>query len=89
MLLVRHLPGFRYDPSRRFRAWLWTLVRNRWAGCRRGPAGPSPLGDLDRGGGPDPADAVADAEYGRYVTARALALMRDDFHETTWRACWA
>jgi len=28
-LLVRELPAFRYDSARRFRAWLWSVVRNR------------------------------------------------------------
>jgi RNA polymerase sigma-70 factor (ECF subfamily) len=28
--LVRHLPGFKYDPSRSFRGWLRTLTAHSW-----------------------------------------------------------
>lgn len=89
VLLVKHLPGFRYDPSRRFRAWLWTLVRNRSAERQRSPADPLPIDGLEQIGGMDPAEAVADTEYRQFIAARALELMRVEFHDTTWRACWA
>src|SRR6516165_5071035 len=28
-VLVRKLPEFRYDPGRRFRGWLWTVMLNK------------------------------------------------------------
>lgn len=86
--LVRALPDFRYDPGRRFRGWLWTVTANRWRETRR-RAGP------DRGGEgvpevalPDPAEAVDDAEYRRYLVGRALRVMRADFAPDQWQAFW-
>src|SRR5262249_4820933 len=31
VVLSREMPGFRHDPQRRFRGWLWTVLRNRWS----------------------------------------------------------
>src|SRR5215469_10244739 len=30
VVLVRKLPDFRYDPSRSFRCWMHTLLKNKW-----------------------------------------------------------
>src|SRR5438105_2006111 len=48
-VLVEKLPEFRYDRRRRFRGWLWTVLRNKWCDRRRrDAAGPVtvPLPDL-------------------------------------------
>ena len=35
-ILVEKLPNFRYDPSQSFRAWLKTILLNRWRNrCRQ------------------------------------------------------
>src|SRR5262249_34974139 len=35
-VLVHELPEFHYDPSQRFRGWLWTITLNKWRErCRR------------------------------------------------------
>jgi RNA polymerase sigma-70 factor (ECF subfamily) len=89
--LVQKLPELSYDPSRRFRGWLWTVVRNRWLEQRRraGPVCLTGSGDaLAEARGPDPSEEVAEEEYARILTTRALELMREEFHPTTWRACW-
>jgi RNA polymerase sigma-70 factor (ECF subfamily) len=90
-VLVQRLPEFRYDPGKRFRAWLWTVTVN----CcrqrqRRQPAlvlrddlaALSPTADAD------PAEAVAAEEYRLYLTRRAMELMRAEFQPSTWQAFW-
>src|SRR5262249_33286347 len=51
LLLMRTLPQFTYDPQKSFRAWLWTVMRNKVAAHRRGPqphsAGLSGVADSD------------------------------------------
>ncbi len=90
VVLVEQLPAFRYDPGRSFRAWLRTVLLNKWRDrCRR--RAPAALA----GGGADlpdplaPADeAAAEAEFRTLVVQRALRVMQADFQPATWRACW-
>jgi RNA polymerase sigma-70 factor (ECF subfamily) len=90
-VLARELPAFRYDPARSFRSWLRTVLLNKCRDRRRRlaasavePAGrPPPEAEV-----PDPAEDFADAEFCRAVAVRALRLMRAEFGEVTWRACW-
>jgi RNA polymerase sigma-70 factor (ECF subfamily) len=90
-ILVEKLPQFRYDPAKRFRAWLWTVTVNR---CRQGQrrqtarvysADPHTLGQITA---PDATDAIADEEYRQYLTRRALELMQAEFQPATWKAFW-
>jgi RNA polymerase sigma-70 factor (ECF subfamily) len=89
--LLQKLPDFHYDPRRSFRAWLRTVTWNTWRAKQRRAAQPrcasaSQLTDLEC---PDSADAFAEAEYSRHLTARALELMRAQFEPATWQAFWA
>lgn len=86
--LVKSLPGSGFDPKKgRFRSWLKTIVLNRardlWAKRRPDPVDPQALV-------PEPVDPPDfwDAEYDRLLLDRAFAVMRREFEETTWRACW-
>jgi RNA polymerase sigma-70 factor (ECF subfamily) len=90
LTLVRELPTFRYDPGRSFRAWLRTLLLNRWRDRARRAPPPLPVDPaaLDERPGTDPAAGVEDAEYRRYLARQALRLMQRDFQPVTWRACW-
>jgi RNA polymerase sigma-70 factor (ECF subfamily) len=86
--LVRSLPGAGFDPTRgRFRSWLKTVVLNRardlWAKRRPDPVAPEVLA-LEPVDPPD----FWDAEYDRLLLERAFAVMRAEFEEATWRACW-
>ncbi len=88
--LLKALPEFRYDRRRSFRAWLCTLVRNRYRDARRKHA-PVPAGSgLDGLAGPaaDPALEVDETEYRHYLADRALQLAKRDFAPETWRAFW-
>lgn len=86
--LVEKLPAFRYDESKSFRAWLKTVLRNRWRQwCRKrvATAGDSALAGVARADdGPD----LAEQEYRRLLAQRALAVMQADFEPATWKACW-
>lgn len=90
-LLVRKLPEFRYDPDRRFRGWLWTLVVNKLReGKRRAtiPLAGDGNGRLAELPTTDPTTLISETEYRRYVANRALQLIRHDFRPTTWKAFW-
>ncbi len=87
--LLQVMPSFTYDPSRRFRGWLWTVFLNQHrARLRsRSPIEVRLLPDADAAGPDEVADWV-EQEYRRHVVSQAVRLMRGDFAETTWRACW-
>jgi RNA polymerase sigma-70 factor, ECF subfamily len=80
---------YRQRPGSRFRAWLWTVTRNRHR--ERARRHRPDLGG-ETSGLPDPADPVGqlvEGEYQAYLVHRALDLMKAEFEPVTWRACWA
>jgi RNA polymerase sigma-70 factor (ECF subfamily) len=88
-VLVEKLPHFEYDPSRSFRAWLKTVLLNRWRNHLRSRAGGQPRGLDGVGDVPGPEEAgFEEAEYRSHLAGRALALMQAEFQPPTWRACW-
>ncbi len=89
-VLVEKLPAFRYDPQQSFRAWLKTVLLNRWRNLRRQPPGPAHAGpaDLEDVAGPQEAALFEEEEYRQALVSRALALMQAEFQPATWRACW-
>jgi RNA polymerase sigma-70 factor, ECF subfamily len=89
-VLVEKLPAFRYDPQQSFRAWLRTVLLNRWRNrCRQRSYQTTPGGaDLeDVPGRPDPY-FFEEEEYRQALVSRALALMQAEFQPVTWKACW-
>jgi RNA polymerase sigma-70 factor (ECF subfamily) len=89
--LLQVLPTFTYDRQGSFRKWLRTVTINRWRKDRKRPERRMVQG---QDGQPEPV-AVADdveacweAEYRLHLVSQALRLMRTDFEETTWKACW-
>jgi RNA polymerase sigma-70 factor (ECF subfamily) len=90
-VLVARMPGFCYDRTRSFRAWLQTVLLNKWRNrCRRppiislDPAGP----DLGLRAAPPGACALEETEYREHLVGRALRLMQAEFTPPTWKACW-
>jgi RNA polymerase sigma-70 factor (ECF subfamily) len=90
-VLVEKLPQFEYDSRKSFRAWLKTILLNRWRKQRRKQA----LENRTAADGAvsevaEPADVpeFEEEEYRRYLARRALALMQAEFQPTTWKACW-
>ena len=90
-VLAQKLPTFTYDRHKSFRRWLRSVTLNQWRNTRkrwdnrvlRGRGG-----DLNQLAGPDDLEALWDAEYHQCLASRALDIMRGDFQEATWRACW-
>lgn len=90
-ILVRKLPEFEYDRRRSFRSWLRTVVLNKWRDQQRrkvvlpADGNESALAEF--------ADPAADEEFWQHehreqLVARAVEVMRAEFEEATWRACW-
>lgn len=89
IVLVKQLPEFRYDPEKSFRAWLKTIILNRWRDrCRRKPPAGIPDATLDHLAAPEEAPLFEELEYRQQVIRRALHLMQVEFPEKTWKACW-
>ncbi len=86
VLLIRKLPEFRLDPSRSFRAWLWTVFRHTvmaWQN-RQPPPGPA-VEQIAEVSSPNELDEATEAEYRGYLLSRILQIVQTDFPESTWQ----
>jgi RNA polymerase sigma-70 factor (ECF subfamily) len=93
VVLLQKLPRFSYDPPKSFRAWLRTILLNKWRDHRRHCAvfvqhsGDAALASL-----PGPENGarlpLEEAEYREHLISRALEVMEAEFQPTTWKACW-
>jgi RNA polymerase sigma-70 factor (ECF subfamily) len=90
VVLVKTLPGFRYDADKSFRGWLRTVTLNKLRERKRRlrGAGPVSLDDVPEPAIRDDAERFWETEYRRQLEGRALQLMKTDFEPTTWKACW-
>jgi RNA polymerase sigma-70 factor (ECF subfamily) len=87
--LLRAIPEYHYDGQRSFRAWLSTIVRNRFRDLRRKRSAVSAGSGLDEVAAiDDPILEVDAAEYRTFLTDRALQLVRREFATATWQAFW-
>lgn len=89
--LVQKLPEFHYDPAKGFRAWLWTVLRNKWRDHLRRRAGAPAAGSpehLAEVAAPDDSGEPGEEEYRRHLVGRALQVMQVEFSARTWKACW-
>ncbi len=89
--LVQELPKFHYDPDKRFRAWLWTILVNKVRERRRRRT--LPTRSLDGDEFPelaieDTADEAAEREYRDILVRRALELIRTESPPASWAAFW-
>ena len=89
-VLVEKLPTFKYDAGKSFRAWLKTVLLNRWRNDLRKRAGVKIQGDdgLSEIAAEDELPEFEEEEYRSYLVRRALDLMRAEFQPATWTACW-
>jgi RNA polymerase sigma-70 factor (ECF subfamily) len=91
VILVQKLPEFEYDSQKSFRAWLRTILMNRWRDREKRLAVVSQQNDaaaLEQAAVSDQALEIEEAEYREVLLRRALELMQREFHPATWRACW-
>lgn len=88
LVAVTHLPEFRYDPSKSFRAWLKTVLMNVWRKHQRKASRLPTGGDPDHVAESDPGDLVDEAEHNDFLVRRAMAVAQADFEPDTWKACW-
>src|SRR5262249_16053302 len=88
-ILVQQMPQFTYNQDRSFRGWLRQITVNKWREkqrrARTRALTEEPLSDA---AGPDPAEALWEAEYRQSIVRRALELMQSQFKPSTWKACW-
>src|SRR5262249_39207536 len=88
VLLVEHLPQFRYDPAQSFRAWLKTVLMNVWRKHQRKAArAPATTGDPALAADPDPCRFVDEAEPRASLVRRAVPVAQTDFDPPTWKPC--
>ena len=86
VLLIRELPKFRYDPSRSFRAWLWTVFRHAALAWQKKQQRPGPsLDQLEELASPDSISEATEAEYRHYLLGRIMQIVQTDFPATTWQ----
>jgi RNA polymerase sigma-70 factor (ECF subfamily) len=82
--LLQSLPAFEYDSHRSFRAWLHTVVRNKWLDLRRRrgqlPANDNGLSGVAASG---PLAEFDEAEFRSLLVQRALQLIEKDFTPPT------
>lgn len=85
--LAQTMATFTYDPSRRFRGYLFTVTRSRANDWHRRAGNTTSL-DPDEAASADAIGELIDAEYHRYLLGRAVEVMKAEFEERTWTAFW-
>jgi RNA polymerase sigma-70 factor (ECF subfamily) len=86
--LVRKLPSFRYDRNGSFSRWLHTITVNR---CRDFLRRTRRREQTNLELNPSSDDDIAlftEEEYRQALARQALQVMRDEFEDATWKACW-
>ena len=90
--LVQKLPDFEHTRGGSFRAWLWTVTRNK---CREHARRRRPIpvpgetfADLADDAG-DAGDDVSAEEFRRELMRRVTAVLESEFPPAVWRAFWA
>jgi RNA polymerase sigma-70 factor, ECF subfamily len=89
--LLQVLPTFSYDRRHSFRRWLRAVTLNKWRNARKlrdNQALQGQAAALDAIADDDALEARWEAEFQAYLVARALEIMRADFHHSSWQACW-
>jgi RNA polymerase sigma-70 factor (ECF subfamily) len=88
LVLIRKLPEFDYDQHKSFRAWLRTVVLNKWHDGLRRRSVPARCDSnlLSQLPGPDGGEVFEKGEYEQELVSRAMKIIRADFHPTTWQA---
>ena len=87
LILLRVLPTFEYHPGGSFRAWLRTILVNRWRTWQRRRQ-PQTMVAKQLESVPNPADPglPGEAEERRQLVTRALTLLEHELEPVTWQA---
>ncbi len=90
-VLIETLPRFESNSSPGFRSWLRTILLTRWRErqCQRvGPPHSLAEPDLLTSSEEDPGGILGEQGYRQYLIASALRLMKTEFEDRSWKACW-
>lgn len=90
-VLISKLPEFEYDPTKRFRGWLRTVTVNKARDFQRRESARPDTGideTIQAATVTTGDDLFEEQEYRAFLVGRALSLMRAEFQEQTWQACW-
>jgi RNA polymerase sigma-70 factor (ECF subfamily) len=91
--LLRTLPNFKYDPAKgNFRGYLRQICTSKAIDLRRKHRFPTATeaelsAEEDEKAGAEIAQ-VWEKDHNRFLTCRALELMKTEFQPSTWKACW-
>ena len=90
-ILFRQLPEFRYDPSKSFRAWLWTLFHRQTLAWRKRQKRHFQLSDeqIEALACPDQVAEASEEEYRRVLVERVLGILRRHYPPQIWQIFWA
>ena len=87
--VFNEIKKFEYDKKRSFRAWLKTITLNRAKNVLRRRANHAvPDGSVSKVSVPDEIEFLSEREYNTKLAQRALEIMKLEFEESTWKACW-
>ena len=89
--VCQKLPTFRYDESKSFRSWLKTVTSNRARDFIRNRATrrEDKKQCVERiADNADQVEFLSSHEYNQALTRRVLDIMKNEFSEPTWKACW-
>lgn len=88
--LLKKLPEFEYD-GRTFRGWLRTVLQNKCRDLMRRKGREVRIQDgVCLNGLPEAGESpeFLEGEHRDFLIRQALTLMKSEFQESTWRACW-
>ena len=91
IILADKLPTFSYDSSKSFRGWLRRITINKSIDLLRKVNRDPELaesGELRNAFVEDNVAVLSEQEYKSFLLRRALEIMKSEFDESKWKACW-
>jgi RNA polymerase sigma-70 factor, ECF subfamily len=83
VILLRALPTFEYDERRSFRAWLHTVLQNKWIDLVRRRREQAGVKDVSAVVAPDSHVEIEEHEFRQFLIHRALELAEEDLGPAT------